>query len=108
MWNLKNYANELIHKTQTHRLTDIKNKLMKKKKKNKLMVTKGEKGWGGINQELGINRYTLLYMNKKVQLHGIGNQIQYLMIPYNGKESEKVHVHIYMNHFAIHQKLTAR
>ena len=49
MWNLKNYANELIHKTQTHRLTDIKNKLMKKKKKNKLMVTKGEKGWGGIN-----------------------------------------------------------
>ena len=35
MWNLKNYTNELIYKT--NRLTDIE---------NKLLLTKGEKGWG--------------------------------------------------------------
>ena len=28
----------------------------------KLMVTKGEMWWAGINQELGISIHTLLYM----------------------------------------------
>ena len=36
-----------------NRLTDIE---------NKLMVTKGEREGGGINQEYGINRYKLLYI----------------------------------------------
>ena len=42
MWNLKNYTNELIYKT--NRPTDIE---------NKLLLTKGEKGWG-IKQEFGV------------------------------------------------------
>ena len=29
---------------------------------NKLRVTKGERLWGGINEEFGINIYTLLYV----------------------------------------------
>ena len=34
--------------------------------------------------------------------------IQYLVINYNEKESEKLRIYIYMflNHFAVHQKLT--
>ena len=62
--------------------------------KPKLMATNGEIGWGGwgINQELGINRYTLLliymkYINNKC--YTIQHCIQYLGISYNGKESEK-------------------
>ena len=40
-------------------------------------------------------------------LHNSGNYIQYLVINYNGKESEKeVYVYIQLNHFAEHQKLT--
>ena len=39
MWNLKYDTNELIYKTE-NRLTDIE---------NKLMVTKGGRGGGGIN-----------------------------------------------------------
>ena len=54
------------------------------------MVSKGERG-GGINQEFGINRYTLLYKIDKQQGPTVytGNYIQYLVITYNGKESEK-------------------
>ena len=47
MWNLKNYTNELIYKTE--RLTDIE---------NKIMVTKGERGV--INWKFEFNLYTLL------------------------------------------------
>ena len=39
--------------TSCNRLTDIE---------NKLMVTKGEGGGGGINLEYGISRYTLPYI----------------------------------------------
>ena len=38
--------------TNRSRLIDIK---------NKLMVTKGETLWGGINQELGIHIHTTIY-----------------------------------------------
>lgn len=34
---------------------------------NKFMVTKGER-WGGVNQELGINKYTLTYKMHKQQV----------------------------------------
>ena len=37
-----------------NRVTDVE---------NKLMVTKGERGGGGINREIGIDMYTLLYIN---------------------------------------------
>ena len=52
----------------------------------------GGKRKGGINQEYGIKRYTLLYIkqiNNKDLLYSTGNYIQYLVITYKGKESEK-------------------
>ena len=55
---------------------------------NKLMVTKGEMGGGGINWEFGINRYKILYIKyitNKDLLNSTGNYIQYLVINYNGK-----------------------
>ena len=81
--------------TNRNRLTDIE---------NKLMVTKGEMWRGGINQELGINIYTLLsikQINNKDILYSTGNYIQYFVITYMGKESEKnrytcVNIYIYM------------
>ena len=65
----------------------------------------------GINQESGISRHKLLYIkqiNNKVLLYSTGNYIQYLIITYNGKESAKLCIYIctYLNHFALHQKLT--
>ena len=45
-------------------------------------------GHGGINQEFGINIYTLLYIkqvNDKNLPHSIGNYSQYLMIMDIGK-----------------------
>ena len=53
------------------------------------MVNKGERGWGGINQEFGISRYKLLYIkqiNNKVLLYSTGNYIQYPVINHNKKE----------------------
>ena len=39
-------------------------------------------------------------------LYSTGNYIQYLVITYNRKESEKEHIYVYTNHFAAHLKLT--
>ena len=48
---------------------------------------KGEREGGRINLEFWINRYTLLHVkNRKVLL--------YLVINYNGKECEKIYIHI--------------
>ena len=72
------------------------------------MVTKGERSWGGINKEFGISKYKLLHMKQidnKVLLYSTGNYIQYLVIKYNGKESEKEYIYIYLNPFAVYQKL---
>ena len=64
------------------------------------MVTKGDSGGGvEINQEFGISIYTLLYikdMNNKDPLYRTGNYIQYLVITYNGKESEKEYIYTYI------------
>ena len=60
--------------------------------KNKLMIYQRKKGGEGINWEFRINRYTLLYLeqiNSKDLVHITGNYLQYLIISYNGKESEK-------------------
>ena len=60
--------------------------------RKKLMATKGERA-GGINWELGINRYTLLHMKQihnKDLLYNTRDYIQYLVITYNGKESESL------------------
>ena len=80
IWYLKCDRNELIYKTERLTVTQ-----------NKLQLPKGE-GRGGINQELVINICTLLYMkeiNIKDILYSTGNYIQYLIMTYNGKESEK-------------------
>ena len=69
--------------TNRNRLTDIE---------NKLMVTKGEMWRGGVNQELGINIHTPLYIRQitnKNLLYSTGNSTQYSVITYMRKESEK-------------------
>ena len=43
MWNLKHGRNELIYKTETDSQTE-----------NKLKVTKGEAGWEGGRDKLGV------------------------------------------------------
>ena len=55
----------------------------------------------GAGGEFGINIYTLLYikrMGKQDLLYNTRNYIQYLVITYNGKESEKekIYIHIYI------------
>ena len=64
------------------------------------MVTKGKSRLSEeINQEFGVSRYKLLYskqVNNKVLLYSTGNYIQYLVINYNGKESEKEYTHTYI------------
>ena len=75
-----------------------------------------QKERGGINEEFGISRYTLLYIkeiNNKDLLYNTGNCIQYLVITYNGKESEKEYmyyicIYIYGTESLclVHQKLT--
>ena len=55
---------------------------------------------GGINWQYGINRCTLPYIkqiNKKDLWYSTGNYIQYLVITYNGKESEKEYIYIYIS-----------
>ena len=54
--NFKKDTNELIDKTETD-IQILKN----------LRVIKGEMLEGGINQELGMNMYSLLYMIDKQQ-----------------------------------------
>ena len=88
MQNLKYDSNELIYKTETDSQTQ----------KTNLQLPKG-KGRGGINQESGINRYTLFYIkqiNNKVLQQSTGNYIQYFVITYNGNEYEKEYTYIYV------------
>ena len=69
------HTNELIYQTE---ITDVE---------NKPMVTMGEKG-DGINWEIGIDIYTLLYIKQitnKDTLHHTGNSSQYSVMTYTGK-----------------------
>ena len=57
------------------------------------------KGWGGINQEFGINIYTLLYIKQIINrdlLYSTGKSTQYFVITYMGKESEKEWIYVYV------------
>ena len=67
------------------------------------MVTGGEGCGRGIVREFGIDMYTLLYLKwitNNDQLYSTENCIQYLVMTYNGKETEKeciyACVHIYI------------
>ena len=56
------------------------------------MVAKWELLGGGINQEVGIGTYTLLYttsISNKDLTYSTEKSIQYFVIVYLGKESEK-------------------
>ena len=44
--------------------------------------------------------------NNNVLLYSTGNHIEYSVINHNRKKYEKEHIYIYLNHFAIQQKLT--
>ena len=76
MW--KKDENEFIYKMETDPQTQKTN-----------MVTKGE-GRGGINQQGGINIYTLLYIKQIINkdlLYSTENYTQYFLMTYKGKES---------------------
>ena len=53
------------------------------------MVTKRELGRGEINQEFGINIYTLQKITNKDLLYSTGNYTHYFIITYKRKDSEK-------------------
>ena len=60
------------------------------------MVTRGEKG-RGINWEIGIDVYTLLYIKyitNKDLLCSTGNSTQYSVMTYMGKESKKEWIYV--------------
>ena len=59
----------------------------------------GGGGGGGINQVVGINICTLLYIKQIINkdlLYSTENSTQYSVITYKGKESEKEYIYIYM------------
>ena len=51
-----------------------------------------------INQEYGMNRYILLQMKQinKDLLDSAGNSTQFLVMTYNGKQSEKEYIYVYI------------
>ena len=54
---------------------------------------------GGLNQEVGINTYTLLYIKQitnKDLPYSARNYTQYFVITYNGKESGKEYIYVYI------------
>ena len=64
----------------------------------------------GVNWEIGINIYTLLYkkqITNKDLMYSTGNSIQYSAMAYMGKQSKKEQMYVYvlMTHFAVQQKL---
>ena len=81
MWSQKYDTNELIYKTEIDSQTWRAN----------LWLPKGIRA-GGIDWEFGIDMCTLLYI-KQISVRNLlcsaGNCIWYLVITYNGKESEK-------------------
>ena len=59
------------------------------------MVTQWETWREGINQELGINKHTLLYIKEitiKDLLYSTRNYTQYFITSCKGRDSEKEHV----------------
>ena len=66
---------------------------------NRLVVAKREGGGGGMEWEVGVSRWTLLYIewiNNKVLPYSAENYIQYPMINHNGKRM-CVCIYIYKN-----------
>ena len=69
------------------------------------------RGGRGINEEVGINIYTLPHIKEitnKDLLYSTGKSAQYSVITYMGQESEKecTCVYVKVTHDAVHLKLT--
>ena len=80
MQNLENDSDELTKQKQSHG-----------HRKQTYGCQRGREE-EAINQEFGINLHILLYtkqINNKDLFYNTGNYIQYFIIIYNGKESEK-------------------
>ena len=63
------------------------------------MVTKAKRAEGGINWEIGIDTYTLLYIQQITQkdlLYSTGNSTQYSVMAYRGKESKKEWIYVFV------------
>ena len=74
-----------------YKWTFIKNRNRLTDTENKLMVTKRERK-RGINQEFGVEIYTLLYtkyITNKNLLYSIGNYTECLVLTYNAKKKVK-------------------
>ena len=84
MWNLKKGTNELIYKPE----------IELQMQKTNLWLPEGKVG-EGINWEIGIDIYTLLYIKQITNtdpLYSTGNSSQYSVMTYRGKESKKVNI----------------
>ena len=60
------------------------------------------KAVGEINEEFGVDTYTLLYIKQitnKDLLYSTGNSTQYFVIAYKGKESEKEYTYRYITEY---------
>ena len=63
----------------------------------KFRVIKGKTSGGGINQEFGINMYTLLYLKYITTTYCITQETtQYSVITYMEKQSEKEWIYVYV------------
>ena len=74
--------------TKLNRLTDFE---------NRLNFTHGDRPWGGIHQESGMNTYTRLYIKEIINqglLDSAGNFTQNSVVAYMGEESEKKYVFV--------------
>ena len=96
MWNLKQKdADELTYKTEIDPQTQKTNLWLPNQ-------------MGEINQKFWINIYTILYIlyikqvNNKDLLYNSGNYIQYLVLGYNGKQSENyIYIHICIKYICV-------
>ena len=83
---LKNDINELIYKREIELQMQQTN-----------LWLPGGKAGGGINWEIGIDIYTLLYIKQitnKDLLYSTGNSTQYSVVTYTGKESKKQWIYV--------------
>ena len=64
-----------------------------------------------MGDRLGVwnNIHTLLYITQIINKHllySTGNDTQYFVITYKGKESENIHIYVKLNHVVIQLEVT--
>ena len=93
MWNPKYKAHELTYETEIDSQAE-----------NRLVVAKGEEGWGGRSWEPEIGRCQLFHkgcMSNQVLLCSTGHYTQYPEINHNGKEYIYLNLALYISEFAL-------